>query len=1639
MKKEKISVTIVISVLTLVLIGGISQRRQEMERERGEERKNRSVARTPLQMNQGDQPLLNVTRNASQVELSDPVPETGRSSSTETSSSAWRTMWEDGVTPRPHLVSVDVSDEDVALFRDFERQAKEWAQADTVKRARMKPEFIRAASARYERMGRIMSRDAEAAFRHALPKHLRDRLPEDIKPLVERHHTERGEFDRLCVTMPDGNHKEAFGALFADAGYRSSVMEEKASMLSTRDIPLYALILDRSAALHDQPGRILPAEEVEILGLDPEMIHVELAGTLESFETEEAMGDEFQQAMETEDPISSSGSGKVLVIRVDFSDMPGDPLTISKANEIVDDCSAYFADNSYGSADFAQGAVVTDTLRMPQTAQWYKDEDDYYQLLYDARNAARAADPLNWDYVDYDGGSDNYGVWFDDSPVNIFGWAGLASVGANRMWIDGYFRLNVVGHELGHNFGFGHANAWKVKNGSPIDETSSYQGYANPVDIMGNKDDGELTAWHKGREGWIPSSDRLVINEISDGLSHDLTLYAHDDPSFNTGTRVIQILRDSGYSSDDFEYLLEYRRDQVGRSGYETWDKGIILNWSERAGSDWYECHLLDMQPETSDRKDSGLRIGKTLSDGEGSLFDDIHITPVEEVPGAIPGMRVVINLNSAAGNTAPTGSIAQTYADVNEDITLTVTPSDVDGDTVFAYFWEFDDGSISTDGQAVQTRQWSSAGYHTVSCTISDCKGGVTTVNVDVYVGGDPDQPYAVLAAGPVSSGSDHTFDVTYSTATNGVDVSSIDGNDLTVTGPNGYSELAALVSVDVNSDGSPRVATYSIPAPGGAWDGASSGTYTVTQNANQVESTTGKFAEADVLGTFSVTAFGDTLLTHYTFDESSGSVANDSSGFGHHGTKSGATWRPTGGQIDGALDFGGNASHQVVDEDAEEYLNGLSAITVAAWIKSDDTNTDQGWVLGVEPDGGGGHLQCRYDKQGYLNTSMTQGMQFQLRVTNDGGTTLQGITYESASNVQTTDWQHVVITWESGQPFKVYIDGVEDTPSWVGTDSVADAVATGVLAGAERLVVGRSVKDTGGSWDGEVDDFRIYSYAMDAAEVAALYGGNAAPTLAIDQPGTESLHLPNPASVLVLESTATDPEEDPLTVTWSQVSGPGTASFGNGGELDTYVSFSAPGQYHLQLQIEDGENTVTDTRIINVGPPVAVSQTDRIVYLPLDSDALDAETDDGETNSGTLSGSPVYSPAGGVSGGALVFDGSDDLVGFADSPLINETGPFPKRTVSIWFYPTSVSGRQVVYCEGGTSRGLNLYLEGEVLYAGGWNLNENGWDQTYLSVGGIETDRWYHAAIVLDATPGGTTLETDVFTAYLNGIAFGSGDAAPLNGHSADTGLGAMFDGNRFHDNSSGETGNGHFFSGRIDEFELFNRALTPTEIGHLASIYSQNAAPNVQAGADDTGPMTGIVLGGVVSDADGPSGPVSNWTQVSGPGVTVYNDSAIPGTTATFDATGSYVLQLQATDGNATVFDLVTLTVEVGYVRNNSIPDTWEETWFPTQDTPATVTKNGKEVDIVTVYTWGLSPTDPAAVLMLENGGMNPSGFELQVSTVSNRSYAVERCPDLTAATPVWTQIGSTLVGDGTTQTVTDDATPDAGAYKVRVWIP
>ena len=217
--------------------------------------------------------------------------------------------------------------------------------------------------------------------------------------------------------------------------------------------------------------------------------------------------------------------------------------------------------------------------------------------------------------------------------------------------------------------------------------------------------------------------------------------------------------------------------------------------------------------------------------------------------------------------------------------------------------------------------------------------------------------------------------------------------------------------------------------------------------------------------------------LMVHYELDEGSGTVAGDSSGNGRDGTISGATWTSPGADGTGAALLFNGATGEVNEPGAAAYLNGLDALTVSLWVKSNVIGTDSGCIIFTDPDGTD-QRDIRYDLAGGSGGGTNV---IKYGVTCTGGNQEN----ESSANVQTTEWQHLATTWKSGDVVRLYINGSLDTPSFL------DVAEEGVTTGYTKILVGRGGKDADAAWDGRVDDVRIYDWQLSADDIVTVKNG--------------------------------------------------------------------------------------------------------------------------------------------------------------------------------------------------------------------------------------------------------------------------------------------------------------------------------------------------------------------------------------------------------------------------------------------------------------------------------------------------------------------------------------------------------------------
>lgn len=165
----------------------------------------------------------------------------------------------------------------------------------------------------------------------------------------------------------------------------------------------------------------------------------------------------------------------------------------------------------------------------------------------------------------------------------------------------------------------------------------------------------------------------------------------------------------------------------------------------------------------------------------------------------------------------------------------------------------------------------------------------------------------------------------------------------------------------------------------------------------------------------------------------------------------------------FDGTDDF-------LEDDDAENYINGLSGVSVIAVVQSNETASDAGFFDTEDPDGQDDLLTMRYDDVGASgggNDVMKMGLN-----TSSGSTSM-----ESSALIQSTNAQLFTLQWNSGGTLNLYADGLLDTPT------SASSNLAGTIQNTTKAIIGKGPKDAADGWNGYVSEMIMVGESLSQA----------------------------------------------------------------------------------------------------------------------------------------------------------------------------------------------------------------------------------------------------------------------------------------------------------------------------------------------------------------------------------------------------------------------------------------------------------------------------------------------------------------------------------------------------------------------------
>ncbi len=219
----------------------------------------------------------------------------------------------------------------------------------------------------------------------------------------------------------------------------------------------------------------------------------------------------------------------------------------------------------------------------------------------------------------------------------------------------------------------------------------------------------------------------------------------------------------------------------------------------------------------------------------------------------------------------------------------------------------------------------------------------------------------------------------------------------------------------------------------------------------------------------------------------------------------------------------------------------------------------------------------------------------------------------------------------------------------------------------------------------------------------------------------------------------------------------------------------------------------------VVSFGPDAAPADPNLLTWWGFDESSENILYDSAGLNDGVTYGDPVWQFTGGRLGGALRLDGIDDYVQLPIGPMI---GSLTDSTFAIWVNWSGVGDGSRVF-EFGSGEDVSMSLTPRTgpggamrftLTAGSSSAEDRLTARAPLPIG------WHHVAVTIDQA-------STISRLYLDGRAQAIKRSARFTPSSL---------GNTTHNwLGRSHSPNDHYFSGRLDDFRIYNRALTVREI--------------------------------------------------------------------------------------------------------------------------------------------------------------------------------------------------------------------------------
>ncbi|MDO9456450.1 LamG-like jellyroll fold domain-containing protein [Nocardioides sp.] len=672
-----------------------------------------------------------------------------------------------------------------------------------------------------------------------------------------------------------------------------------------------------------------------------------------------------------------------------------------------------------------------------------------------------------------------------------------------------------------------------------------------------------------------------------------------------------------------------------------------------------------------------------------------------------------------------------------------------------------------------------------------------------------------------------------------------------------------------------------------------------------------------------------------HYELDEGTGTTAANTGTDSSVGPAvlTGTTGWSDNGIFGTSVNLPGGSNASAVDL-PDNLLQTATDFTTSFWVRPD---TKGNWIgmfhLGDGLGDAGSFFQIQMQTQAAGATGVAATFK------KKGSNVQERVFATPVKDVTANQWNHVVFT-RSGATGTLYLDGVQIASRNNLTITMADLGPT-----ANNWLGRNGYPDP--AYDGLMDDVRLYTSSLTAADVAALYADGTAKRTTTTV--TVSPASPSPfAEPLTVSGTVRDEAIQPATGTaelWvdaARVGEPVALVAGN-------VSFPAltlpPGPHQIEIRYLAAagfrSSTATVTHTVSRPPPGSGVP---IRYAFDEGTGTTAANTGSDTSVGaaTLQGATTFTPTGKFGPGINLPGGASTTNNQVRLPDNIEAGMDEEFSVSVWARPDALPN-WVPLLQIGSSTDTFFLLQSSTQAAGA-----TGFAATFKAPGNAAQERltlgagndlplneWTHVVFTMSGSTG---------RLYFDGELVGT--RADFTLGIGDVGVG----GNTTANFLGGTSWPDPRFDGMVDDFRMYGYELTGDQVDELyAGPPVTNAAPVGVADAysTDQDEALTVVAPGVLTndtDADADTLTATGLTQPAHGVVTLAPTGAFTYTpTAGYSGTDTFTYK--ANDGTVdSAATTVTITVAEVTGPTNATPVAVSDTFVTDEDVALTVAAPG-----------------------------------------------------------------------------------------------